>query len=397
MKVRASLYPLGLLLLIGLTGTGCVSQTVKSTAIPSINSSGADMPEDQLLDVAIAIFDPGLDEEPENENIFPEIRRAEARFIPYTLMETVQSSASWGAVRVVPNSNQIADLLVTGKILNSDGEKLELHISATDATGRLWLDKKYRAVASKYSYESSASRHRLDPFQAIYNTIANDLLNKQQQFNRQQALEIRLVSELKFARSFAPEAFNAYLSEGPDQQLQIHRLPAENDPMLKRVRKIRDRDHLFIDTMQEHYSSFNNEMIQPYQEWRKQTYSEAIALRQLKSESTRRMIAGVAAIVGGIAAANSDNGSARAAANVAMAGGGYLVKSGLDKRAEAEIHVEALEELSSSLEAEVTPKVITLEDRSIVLSGSVDDQYQQWRSILRNIYNTEMGNDSGSS
>ena len=166
MKVRASLYPLGLLLLIGLTGTGCVSQTVKSTAIPSINSSGADMPEDQLLDVAIAIFDPGLDEEPENENIFPEIRRAEARFIPYTLMETVQSSASWGAVRVVPDSNQIADLLVTGKILNSDGEKLELHISATDATGRLWLDKKYRAVASKYSYESSASRHRLDPFQS---------------------------------------------------------------------------------------------------------------------------------------------------------------------------------------------------------------------------------------
>jgi hypothetical protein len=88
MKVRASLYPLGLLLLIGLTGTGCVSQTVKSTAIPSINSSGADMPEDQLLDVAIAIFDPGLDEEPENENIFPEIRRAEARFIPYTSYQT---------------------------------------------------------------------------------------------------------------------------------------------------------------------------------------------------------------------------------------------------------------------------------------------------------------------
>lgn len=393
MNIQNPRYCLGLLFLICLMGTGCVSQTVKSTSIPSIESLDTDIPEEQLLDVGIAIFDPGLDGDIEEENIFPEIRRAEARFIPYTLMEAIQSSGSWGAVRVVLSSKQIADLMVSGTILNSDGEVLELHVRAQDATGRVWLDKDYRAVASRYSYEGS-SRHRLDPFQAIYNTIANDLLDKQQLLNRQQALEIRMVSELLFARSFSPEAFSDYLSETPDKQLKIHRLPAENDPMLKRVRKIRERDHLFIDTMQEHYTSFNNEMSQPYQEWRKQTYSEAIALRELKSESTKRMIVGVASIIGGIAAANSDNRSTRAAANVAMAGGGYMVKSGFDKRAEAEIHVEALEELSTSLEAEVTPKVITLEDRSVVLSGSVEDQYQQWRSILRSIYETEVGSDN---
>ena len=389
MNRQTSLYPFGLLVLICLTGTACVNQTIKSTAIPSIDSSSSNVPENQLLDVGIVVFDPGLDEENAEETIFPEIRRAESLFIPYTLMETIQSSGSWGAVRVVPESSQITDLLITGKILNSDGEKLELHISAEDSSGQLWLDKEYRAVASKYSYDSSGRRSRIDPFQAIYNIIANDLLSKKLLLSRQQVAEIRSISELKFARSFSPETFSVYLSEGPDKKSQLRRLPAENNPMLARIKKIRGRDHLFIDTMQEHYSSFNNGMIEPYQDWRRQTYNEAIALRELKSESTRRMIAGVASIVGGIATAGSDNRAVRSAGNIAMAGGGYLVKSGLDKRIEAEIHVAALEELSASLEADVTTKVITLENRTIVLSGNVNEQYKQWRSILRNIYENE--------
>lgn len=389
MKIRTSIYPLSLLLLVSLMGTGCVSQTVTSTTIPSIESSSVDIPEDQLLDVGIAIFDPGLDRE--EENVFPEIRRAEARFIPYTLMEAIQSSASWGAVRVVPDPEQTADLIVKGKILSSDGETLELHITAHDATGKKWIDKDYRAVASKYSYEGSSARRRLDPFQAVYNNIANDLLKAQQQLSRQQALEVRLISELKFARRFSPEAFSDYLSENSGKQLKIQRLPAENDPMLERVKKIRERDHLFIDTMQEHYRSFSSQMTAPYQEWRKQSYGEAIALRELKKESIGKMIAGAALIIVGIATASSSDRSAHSAGNVAILGGGYLIKSGLNKRAEAEVHVDALEELSASFEAEVTPQVITLEDRSVVLSGSVEDQYQQWRSILRNIYETEVG------
>lgn len=379
----------GLALIPCLLLNACVSQTVTSTAIPAIETQAKDIPEDQLLDLGIAIFDPGIDGE--LENIYPEIRRAEARFIPYTLMETIQSSGAWGAVRVVPDNRQIIDLLVEGKILASDGERLELHISATDATGRLWLDKKYRAVASKYSYERSGNRHKQDPFQIIYNTISNDLLYAQRRLNHRQALDIRTVSELEFARSFAPEAFAGYLQVDADNKVKVLRLPAYNDPMIKRVKKIRERDHLFIDTMQEHYNAFNNQMSEPYQEWRKQSYSQVIALRELKSESTQNMIMGAAAIVGGIAAASGSNRSTRAAGNVAMAGGGYMINRGFQTRKAAEKPAAMLEELSLSLEAGVTSQVITLEDRSIILSGNVEDQYQQWRDILRQIYETEAG------
>jgi len=73
-----------------------------------------------------------------------------------------------------------------------------------------------------------------------------------------------------------------------------------------------------------------------------------------------------------------------------MYAGGGLIKSGLERRAEANIHSLALEELGQSLEADITPQVIDLEDRTVQLSGTIDDQYSQWREILSDIYAAEM-------
>ena len=44
-----------------------------------------------------------------------------------------------------------------------------------------------------------------------------------------------------------------------------------------------------------------------------------------------------------------------------------------------------------SLEAEITPQVIELEDRTVMLSGNVEDQYAQWRELLADIYAAEIG------
>jgi len=133
-------------------------------------------------------------------------------------------------------------------------------------------------------------------------------------------------------------------------------------------------------------------MLNPYQEWRKLSYEEAVALQELKAESTRNLIAGGFALIAGIAVADSGGSTAaRTTGNVAILAGGYLLKSGLEKRNEAEIHVQALDELGQSLEAEITPQVIELDDRSVVLSGNVEDQYAQWREILGDIYRAEIG------
>jgi hypothetical protein len=375
-------------LLISLSG--CVSQTVKSTAIPSLQSPAQPVPEEELLDVAVAIFDPGIDLAEEDERIYPEVRRAEARYIPKLLAEVLQNSGAWGAVRVVPNEERITDLMISGTILHSDGESLKLQIVARDSRDYVWLNKAYEANASRYAYDSK-TRSQYDPFQAIYHHIANDLIRRFDELPTAQRKDIRTVSELLFAQDFSSEAFEGYLDRTRKGKRLVVRLPADDDPMLERVRRLRERDHVFVDTLQEYYGSFSDEMYGPYQEWRKLSYEEVIAYQELKRESTRQLIAGGAAIIAGIAAAGSSDRSARTAGNVAIIGGGYLLKSGLESRAEAQIHVEALEEVGQSLEAEITPQVIELEDRTVMISGNVEDQYAQWREVLAEIYRNEIG------
>ncbi|MFK7830981.1 MAG: hypothetical protein AB8B57_14475 [Congregibacter sp.] len=348
------------------------------------------MPENELLDVAIAIFDPGLDLADEDERIYPEVRRAEARYIPNVLADVLEDSGAWGAVRVVPDEERISDLMVTGTIVHSDGESLELKIIARDSRDYVWLDKAYEGNASRYAYDAK-TRSQYDAFQGVYHQIANDLVRKFDLLDSAQRKDIRTVSELLFAKSFSTDAFDGYLDKTRKGKRLVVRLPADGDPMLERVRKLRERDHVFVDTLQAYYSGFSEDMYGPYQEWRKLSYQEVVAYQELKAESRRQLIAGGAAILAGIAAAGSSDGSARTAGNVAIIGGGYLLKSGLESRAEAQIHVEALEEIGQSLEAEITPQVIELEDRTVMISGTVEDQYAQWREVLAEIYRNEIG------
>ncbi len=200
------------------------------------------------------------------------------------------------------------------------------------------------------------------------------------------------MTELRFARSFSPDAFDGYLKQNRSGEFEVQRLPAENDPMLARVRQIRERDNVYVDTLQAYYTAFDAKMAAPYQDWRKASYEEVMALEQLQAESVRNLIIGGLAVIGGIAAATTgDSQTSRVAGQVAVLGGGLLVKSGLDKRNEAQIHVQALEELGASLQAEVTPQVIELEDSTVTLTGNVEQQYAQWRSVLADIYRAEIG------
>ena len=368
--------------------TGCSSRVVKSANHVPVERVQAEIPEDLLMDVGIQIFDTGIeDAEAEGKTfIFPELRRAESRYFPYQLMDTLQTSAAWGAVRVVPNEKNAVDVLVQGKIIESDGELLMLEVTVSDATGKEWFNKEYEAITSKYSYDRRR-RQESDPFQGVYNEIANDMLAyRREHFDNQAIREVRTVAELRFAQSFSPDAFSEFMSTDKKGIYHIERLPAENDPMLTRIHQIRERDYLFVDTLQEYYGKFVRDMEQPYDEWRRQSYDEVVRLREIQRSARNRKIGGIAAILAGIAAAGSNNGAARAAGQVAVIGGGYVTKSGFDKSAQADIHVEALQELGDSLEAEIEPHVIEMEDRTITLSGTVENQYDQWREILKDIY-----------
>ena len=390
LQYRQAVFALGLAFLV----SACATHTVKTTSYTPVVQDSQDVPEDFLLDVGVALFDPGIDEYlgDDEETANPEIRVAESRYAPYLLAETLQRSANWGIVRVMPNSESPMDVQVSGTILRSNGEAMIIRVEVNDSRGRHWYTEEYEEVISQFSYDPQ-NRQKNDPFQAIYNKIANDLLAyRQRNIEASEVQEIRTVSELLFAQRFSDDAFVNYLARDRDGEYQLTALPADNDPLMGRIRSIRERDFMFIDTVQDYFATYVRQMRLPYDSWREQSYQETITLRELEASARRRFIAGAAAVVGGIAAAsNGGNWATQAGGATAVGAGAFLVKSGFDKQAEARIHMQALEELGESLENAVASQVINLDDRTITLSGSVEEQYGQWRDILADLYAVEMG------
>ncbi len=392
MSMNLSSLRMSVLALLSILLLACSTTTVKSTQYVQVVQDTAP-PEDLLLDVGVTVFDPGIDEldRDEEERVSPAIRNAEARYAPFLLAETLQRSGNWGAVRVLPNETSTMDVYIHGQILQSDGEGMRINISVRDSTGAIWYTKEYEEHISEFAYEAS-QRQANDPFQVIYNTIANDLLAwRKANLTQQRIGTIRTVSELQFARNFAPELFEQYLSVNNRGITQVVRLPADNDPSLERIREIRQRDNLFVDTVQDYYANYARQMRVPYDSWREQSYQATMTLDQVEASARRRFIAGTVAIVGGIAAATSSNAAVQTGALVGVGAGAYMIKSGFDKSAEAEIHIAALQELGESLEQEVAPRMIDLDDRTIMLNGTVEEQYKQWRDILVEMYQAETG------
>jgi len=254
-------------LLLSLLLTACNAPIqVKSTTYTPLQLERTEIAEAELLDLGVLAFDPGLDElsDKQAEIVLPSVRVAEGHYLANQLARTIQDTAAWGAVRVLPTKEVITDVYIEGIILHSDGERLELGITVSDTSGKEWYQRSYTQEASKYAYDRRKSLLR-DPFQGLFNRIANDLVDYRKALGGKQATTLRNISTLRFARDFSPEAFEQHIQADRKGVLEIKRLPATNDPILQRIQRIRERDYLFVDTTQEYYDAFSLQMEAPYQ------------------------------------------------------------------------------------------------------------------------------------
>jgi hypothetical protein len=316
------------------------------------------------------------------------VRIAESIYFSNQLAKTMEKSAP-GAVRVVPSTDVVMDIYITGTILQSDGETLDLDIRVFDTSGRQWLQERHRQVVGKYTYDRRL-KTLADPFQNLFTAIANNVLKVREAMSREEAVRLRQISELRFAREFSPEAFGDYIGEDGSGILTIERLPAENDSILERIDLIRERDNLYVDTMQDYYDAFSREMHLPYQDFRRASYDSVVKSRQLRKRGNRQVIAGIAGIIAGIYGRLSSGTMMQFdGSTAAAAAGGYAVKQGLQTQQRAAEETERVAEMGSSLEAAIAPQVIALEDRTVTLTGTVQAQYEQWREMLQLIYEQE--------
>lgn len=387
---------IGLLLvaLAALGAAGCVThETRPQPQIKAIQAS-SEVPREQLLDVGVRIFDENLpkdEKEMEEEHIFPEVRKAEARYFPMQIRNTLEGTGHWGQVRVIPADADALDVHVSGKILESNGQILRAEITVSDATGRVWFKREYEQLADTRSYKDQSGRVR-DPFQNLYSKLANDMLAYRQQLTAQDFERIRQVSALRFAADLAPYAFKDYLSHDKDGTYEVVRLPAKDDPLLVRMDRLRERDYVLLDTINEHYALFADNMTEPYTNWRRYSYAELEAKDEARRSALTRKLLGAAAIVGGLVVGSEANTYAgQAAATGAIFGGAYAIKSGFDKGAEVKMHSDSLRQLGESFQAEVQPMVVEVEGRTLQLRGTAEEQYREWRRLLRELYENETG------
>jgi hypothetical protein len=404
---RRTRVPSMLLALALCTGlAGCMVQ--ETLPVPKLAAAQAvqEVPEAQLLDVGLRLFDTGLTKEEldkpevaEKKGVYPDIRKAESRYLPTVLRETLEATGQWGAVRVIPPAVIIMDVMVEGRIVESTGFRLAFDAKVTDSTGRLWFSKRYEQDADTSSYREDApkgSNGRVrDPFQNLYVKLADDLLAYRRQLDVTALTNVQRVTELRFARSIAPKAFSGYLAqEAKTGTWIVTRLPAEDDPLLQRVRTIEQRDDAVIDTVSDYYDGFTERLHDPYSNWRRYTHDEIETRDKLKRQASARKILGVAAVLGGILVPdNCDTQTCDRAVSVARAGAIYggvqAVMSGIAKGQEAKMNDATLKELSNSFQSEAAPQVVEVEGRALKLTGTAEQQYAEWRALLDELFEAD--------
>ena len=172
--MKSCLYAIAILSL--LNAVGCATISMTSATAPEAIEAPSDLPDAARLDVAVVEFDPGLPTDGDSipDDLYPEIREAEAKLLAIQLKKTLAETEHWGTVSVVPVEPIAPDVMVMATILRSNGRELQLLVDVRDASGRIWFKRKYRTTAAEGSY-GSADR-TLDPHRPMFNTIANAML-----------------------------------------------------------------------------------------------------------------------------------------------------------------------------------------------------------------------------
>lgn len=325
--------------------------------------AGAQTRHPRALDVSIAVFDPGLPDDRglyRDLEIFPRIREVETMFLPFVLRETLVESGDWGAVRVVPEPEPAAEVLVTGTIVRSDGGTLDIRVRAVDATGRVWVERDFESdVTDDYAADVPAQ-------QRLFDAIAAELVAVRNRLDGKALAEIAEVSLLRYGAEIAPSAFGHYFEVADDGSVTLLRLPARNDPMIERVELVRHTEYVITDAVDAKYREVAAEIAHVYDVWREYRRKTI----EYREEDARHAEA---------VKSDGDPGSFEA------------LKNTYESYKYHRVTEQELDRLAIAFNNEVGPTVDAMEERVAEMQAWVDDRYAEWHRILEDFFELETG------
>ncbi|HFD11795.1 MAG TPA: hypothetical protein ENJ32_04930 [Crenotrichaceae bacterium] len=387
---------------------GCASTSGNNGAVkvgPKPSSAFEKQPDEAILelpklDVIIPVFNPGLSEDEENyeeEGIWPELRRAEANRFAYKLKQALDESGAFGAVRVTPDQTASGDLYVLGTIDQSDGEDVAFHLNVVDISGKQWLDRDFSHEVEASFYKNTRNTGQ-DAYDPVFEKAARKIVKALRKHHASELDNLKYLANLQFGASFNELAFSEYM-QTDGGHVKLVSKPSDQDPLFQRVQAIRVQEQLFVDNLQNNYALFSQNMTDSYLAWQKASFIE----KQLKSDAETtgilKIAGGVVLIALAIAAAAFDGGTALnialgTAAAVGGIGGATMIASGYQSTEEAKFHQDALNEVGESINLEMSPQLISLENETVKLTGNAQEQFAQWREFLKRIYEQESTPDT---
>ncbi|VAX08076.1 hypothetical protein MNBD_GAMMA26-1721 [hydrothermal vent metagenome] len=362
---------------------------------------------DIYLDVVIPIFDPGLPldahgeidyERVEEENIWPQLRRAEAKRFAIQTKQALEKIRAFGSVSVVPTANTTGDLFLLGSVDYSDSEIVKITATVVDSTGKIWGKRQFEHRVSTGFFRDSLNDNK-NPYGPVFRQMGDYVYTLLLQRSEARKKTIKDTAMLRYAQAYSPEVFNQYVGTtlvggmfGLQERYEftLLSLPSENDAMLNRIESLRHQEQMFIDRLQDQYTAFDMNTVEAYRAWQKETLPEAKAARKARSDKTTKQIIGglltAAAIIGATQADSSLQGVLVAGAAV---GAVYSFKRASELDAELSVHKATLNEMGENLDIALGAQSLELDNKTIELTGTAGEQYEQWKAHLYKIYQLE--------
>ena len=406
--------------------------TLAAAAVLSVPTATAAAALDPTLDVGVAVFAPcdegseacrvlheppstsplaaPFDEAIAADEVWPEIRRAESLYIAQRIKAALEAAverkeAPWGAVRVTPRTSHAFDVTVSGAILRSDSDGIAFRTQVHDASGRAWIAGVYESSpAPQRAPDSSATQTddatTANAFAQPFDELAHDMANwLQANLALPDRRRLRALAEVRFVRDFAPDSFAGYTGTDDAGVFELKRLPAHDDPMLVHGRRIRSLEQRFVDALDDHYESFSQRMATPYRNWRQAVQDGVITRRELMARARARRAFGAVALIGGLSGQSGGSDGAPAeglpkhdfATVVSAVANLYSASRESDA---AVAWTQLLEELGQSTSAAIAPHLLETENRTLHLTGAVDEQYDELRRIMAEIYREEVTDEA---
>ena len=308
------------------------------------------------LNISITIFDPGVPEDyslHQDLDVFPKIREIESLFLPFVLRQALVDGGDWGAVRVVPEADPAAELLISGAIVHSDGEKLAVSLRAIDARGEEWIGATY---------------YTEDHYEDLFRRFVIDLAGVRDSLDDRTLSGIVNLSLMRYSAELVPDAFGSYFEQTPEGGFRLLRLPADGDPMMARIHRVRSVEFVMTDAIDEKYRELHEEVDSVYEIWRKYRHWYA----NFQAEEAQR---------NELRESNAPKGSYEA------------LRSVYDNYRMDRLAAQEQDKWIVGFNNEIEPVIESMDQRIAEMSGWVEDGYLQWTRILGELFEIESGLD----